>query len=565
MGVQVKMKNFTIKKKMTVTFGTIIVLFCCTVILSIFSLLSTGSEFTSFYNQPYEITNRCGDLRADIQTVAKYVGYSMMEEDADKTAEYVQAAKDKLQDLRDGTAYLMENYSGDKSLIEGYDNSMKSVMEVRDQVFEMALANQNSEAIQLYFSSVMPGFLKASEYLNQIDNAAMEGAAQSYNTAMLLKNVVTVLLLVLSAATLVITCYMSVYMTKSLTGPIKEIESAAKDMALGSLNVEIQYESKDELGSLADSMRTLTGGLSNIIEDIGNILGELANGNFHVTSTCLQNYVQDYVPILTAMRLIRDNLNTTLTQISSASDQVAAAASQMAENSQGLAEGATEQAGAVQELTATVENVASMAEQSAESTQKAYEEVLESARKAKAGSEEMVKLTEAMERISVTSKEIENIITAIEDIASQTNLLSLNASIEAARAGEAGKGFAVVADQIGKLAADSAQSAVNTRELIVKTLEEIEQGNAITGRTSEAFTEMIGNMDEFADVAKETSISSDSQASSLKQVEQGIEQISGVVQSNSASAEEASATSEELSAQAENLKALVGQFRLLDA
>lgn len=560
-----KMKNFTIKKKMTVTFGTIIVLFCCTVILSIFSLLSTGSEFTSFYNQPYEITNRCGDLRADIQTVAKYVGYSMMEEDADKTAEYVQAAKDKLQDLRDGTAYLMENYSGDKSLIEGYDNSMKSVMEVRDQVFEMALANQNSEAIQLYFSSVMPGFLKASEYLNQIDNAAMEGAAQSYNTAMLLKNVVTVLLLVLSAATLVITCYMSVYMTKSLTGPIKEIESAAKDMALGSLNVEIQYESKDELGSLADSMRTLTGGLSNIIEDIGNILGELANGNFHVTSTCLQNYVQDYVPILTAMRLIRDNLNTTLTQISSASDQVAAAASQMAENSQGLAEGATEQAGAVQELTATVENVASMAEQSAESTQKAYEEVLESARKAKAGSEEMVKLTEAMERISVTSKEIENIITAIEDIASQTNLLSLNASIEAARAGEAGKGFAVVADQIGKLAADSAQSAVNTRELIVKTLEEIEQGNAITGRTSEAFTEMIGNMDEFADVAKETSISSDSQASSLKQVEQGIEQISGVVQSNSASAEEASATSEELSAQAENLKALVGQFRLLDA
>ncbi len=120
-----------------------------------------------------------------------------------------------------------------------------------------------------------------------------------------------------------------------------------------------------------------------------------------------------------------------------------------------------------------------------------------------------------MEHITEISKEIGNIITDIEDIASQTNLLSLNASIEAARAGEAGKGFAVVADQIGKLAADSAKSAVNTRDLIDKTLVEIEKGNTITRTTADAFNQIIADMESFAEIAQNTMEKANSQAESL--------------------------------------------------
>ena len=169
-----------------------------------------------------------------------------------------------------------------------------------------------------------------------------------------------------------------------------------------------------------------------------------------------------------------------------------------------------------------------------------------------------------MERISSTSMEIQNIIGSIEDIASQTNLLSLNASIEAARAGEAGKGFAVVADQIGKLAGDSAKAAVNTRDLIEKSLQEIENGNQITEKTVAALNEILEAMNSFEDVAKTSSTNSSEQADMLKQIEQGIEQISGVIQSNSASAEETSATSQELSTQSEGLKNLVGRFKLAE-
>ena len=167
-----------------------------------------------------------------------------------------------------------------------------------------------------------------------------------------------------------------------------------------------------------------------------------------------------------------------------------------------------------------------------------------------------------MERITETSKEIENIIAAIEDIADQTNLLALNASIEAARAGEAGRGFAVVADQIGKLATDSAQSAVMTRELISRSMAEVELGNQMVENTRGSINTVLANMETFANMATGSAEASRAQADMLKQIDSGIEQISGVVQSNTAAAQETSAVSEELSSQAVNLEQMVEKFVL---
>lgn len=559
------LKDMPIGKRMLVTFGVILALFLVTVVLAALSLLSTGSNFTSFYNGAYEVTNKSSDLRGDIQTFAKYVGYSMMTSDEKQTAEYVQAAQDKIQDLRDGTAYMRENFKGDISIIDTYDSIMKGVMDDRDQVLAYALSNENEKAIELYFSKVMPAFVQANECLVQIDESASQSADDTYSFANTQKNVITVILLLLSVITFVATVMMARYLVNSITKPIDEIEKAAKEMAQGSLKAQIAYESEDEMGSLADSMREVMHKTSDIVEDIRVILGNLAEGNFRITSKCIDNYKGDYVPIVDAMRLIRDNLNTTLLEINESTQQVAAGAVQMAENAQGLAEGATEQAGAVEELTATVEAVANMAERSTEQAKQASAQVNESAEKAENSKQDMAELIKAMDRISSTSKEIENIIAEIEDIASQTNLLALNASIEAARAGEAGRGFAVVADQIGKLASDSAQSAVNTKELISKTLDEINVGNKITQKTSQAFEEVIDEMKQFAIVSEESSRTSMDQYESLKQVANGIDQISNVVQSNSAASEETSATSEELSAQADSLESQVRKFQLIEA
>ncbi len=210
----------------------------------------------------------------------------------------------------------------------------------------------------------------------------------------------------------------------------------------------------------------------------------------------------------------------------------------------------------------TIDTVVDMAEDTAKETQNASARVKASANKANEEKEKMNELLTEMEHITEISKEIGNIITDIEDIASQTNLLSLNASIEAARAGEAGKGFAVVADQIGKLAADSAKSAVNTRDLIDKTLVEIEKGNTITRTTADAFNQIIADMESFAEIAQNTMEKANSQAESLEQIGQGIEQLSGVVQGNAASSEENTAISINLAEGAAKMHDRVNIFKL---
>lgn len=349
-----------------------------------------------------------------------------------------------------------------------------------------------------------------------------------------------------------------------MLAPLSEVGEKIREFAGGNLQVEIQSESDDEIGQLAEDARSLLSNFRLIVKDIEYIMSEMAAGNFQVKSNNLDYYKGDFNAMIVAMRTLRDKMNNTLKQINEGSSQVAVGANQMAVSAQSLAEGAAEQAGAVEELTATVENVNIMSKESASNAKTAARETDRAAKDAEAGQQSMQELVEAMGNISNVSIEIQHIIGAIEDIASQTNLLSLNASIEAARAGEAGKGFAVVADQIGKLASDSADSAVETKKLIEKALTEIKNGNDITQRTVEALESIIKSMSAFAEMARSSSDASESQAEMLEQVQSGIEQIANVIQNNSAAAQESSATSEELSAQSDNLKTLVDQFQLHD-
>lgn len=351
-------------------------------------------------------------------------------------------------------------------------------------------------------------------------------------------------------------------LTENILEPLEQLETAADAISHGNLEIDVTYESEDELGSLAQSFRRTSSTLKDVIGDINQLLTEFAKGNLDAKSNNIEIYSGDFNEILNKLKEVETGLSQTIYNVKESSDQVSAGADQLAESAQGLAEGATDQAAALEELTASVNEVASHVEENTESTDRVHDQAKEVAIKADHGTAKMKELIESMKHISDTTNDIQTVIEKIESIASQTNLLSLNASIEAARAGEAGRGFAVVAEQIKELAEESASSAEETRVMLTNSLNQVEIGSSVADETSQFMAEMIEQLDAVVmEVAKIRQVS-DRQAESVKQISQAIEQVNGVVQDNSATSEQVSATSQELSASAEGLDEMISGFKI---
>jgi len=347
---------------------------------------------------------------------------------------------------------------------------------------------------------------------------------------------------------------LGIFISHIISRPVNKMVKTANKLAVGDININVEANTKDEIGSLAESF----------IRIIANIQGyALAAERIAAGDLTVNVDIKSENDLLgkKLSEMVEKN-NEVLTNINNAAEHVASSSKQVSDSSIALSQGATEQASSIEELTASLEEISSQTKLNAENANQVNELAKDAKSNAVQGNEQMKEMLKAMEEINDASSNISRIIKVIDEIAFQTNILALNAAVEAARVGQHGKGFAVVAEEVRNLAARSANAAKETTDMIENSIKKVEDGTEIAKDTANALNEIVNDVEKVANLVDDIAVASNEQATGIGQINQGIIQISQVVQTDSTTSEESAAASEELSSQAALLKKMVSRFSL---
>lgn len=553
------LKNTSIKKKILAAFLTIAFLATGIVIFALMCMNTMREMSGNLYSESYMVSIDAMTVRNDINKMGKDIRNAYMTGEADK---YSLLIDGYIKEINENVSKITELATeSDMLLVNDFNIKFDELIKLSNKTIDLIRSNSmiaaQNEIMGEYDKAYNSAIDAAVNFYNVADSEAAEYNAQ---TTRICNGSITICSVLLGIG-IAVTILLLISLLSSVIKPLKEIEDAANQMAKGSLKVKINYTGKNEIGTVAESMRIIIDGVSSIIDDMDYLLSEMADGNFDVKSKVSEKYIGDYTPILTSLRNINTKLSDTLYQINNAADQVTSSTQQVSEGSQELSQGATQQASAVEELAATLNDVSERVSMTAESTAHAKEFTDTSGKEVDICNEQMNRLVIAMNEITSSSTEIGKIIKTIEDIAFQTNILALNAAVEAARAGAAGKGFAVVADEVRNLASKSAEASKNTAALIENSIRSVEKGMEIANSTAETLGKVVKSASNVVDIVDRISEQTNEQAASISQIAQGIDQISSVIQTNSATAEESAAASEELSAQSDRMRQMIARFK----
>lgn len=471
-------------------------------------------------------------------------------EDAyEKINDYFELNEDVLKNYKDGIITETDQKLYDN--VEALWNTYKPLIL---QAVDYLKAGDAEAAKNVIFGEVSAIGSDLQEAFNAMSEYNINQGKDTSEANLKLVESATIVMIAVIFVGIIIAVILGVYIARIISKPINNMVKTADGLALGDVSVDVEVNTKDEIGKLASSFKTM---IDNIRAQ-ALIAEQIADGNLTVDVAVRSE--KDLLGKKLA-DLVQNN-NEILTEIAAAADQVAVGSKQISDSSVILSQGATEQASAIEELTASLEEISAQTQLNAENAGQANKLVLEAKTDAAQGNVHMKEMLQAMEEINESSSNISKIIKVIDDIAFQTNILALNAAVEAARAGQHGKGFAVVAEEVRNLAARSADAAKETTDMIESSIKKTEDGTKIAKDTADALKKIVDKVDRVAALVNDIANASNEQASGINQINQGIMQVSNVVQNDSATSEEGAAASEQLAGQANLLKEMVSKYKL---
>ena len=560
------MKNLKVALKINLAFTAVLVMTLCLGVTAIGSINNMNVMIDKYAHTTIPAVTELWKARRAIQAIEKRaLETTIVMTEAELTeVESVLVSERKNLDTALTNFFELEPHLVEEKVT--LDMLLDETAQIRARIMNEAwkfTEEGNAEAYKIYHNEYVPVFSKIITELTDLTaeiDVLVEGR---YENAVATKKISVVITAVVLVIAMVIIGLFTRLLARAIVRPVRELDEAAVLLSQGKLNeAKVTYESKDELGELAESVRGLISNLQTIIGDLSYGMKAMSDGDFTVTSNAEEAYVGDLKPLYDSIVRLESHQRGALRQLKISADEVFNGSDQVAAGAQALSQGATEQAAAIEELAASLNDISEQVKETANNALQAKGVSEKSGIETNECNNQMQEMISAMDDINNKSNEISKIIKTIEDIAFQTNILALNAAVEAARAGAAGKGFAVVADEVRNLAGKSAEASQNTATLIEATVAAINRGSKIANTTAASLSKVVEDSQVVVDVVDKIAEAANLQATAISQITIGIDEISGVIQTNSATAEESAATSEELTAQAKTLQNMAQYFKI---
>jgi len=599
------MKNLNVSLKLLTGFGISVLFILIVGIIGERGMNTLNTEYESIIDNHAKPLGNGADILAAVHSLRAELRLCVLNTGKeDKVRETEVLINDWYKIYEENMEEFGKNISEpeDKALLikaaESYAKFKAAMLEVIDRA---RMGEEQEELMKFMLSEALPNANKTAECVTKVveNKKAVLQNSESQGEAIASRLFATTLAIVIASA--VIAVFLGAYISSLISKPLGAAVKMINEMSRGRLNTRLRIDRKDEIGAMARTMDAFAEDLENIvigtmkkisegdlsmkieskdpedeiaaalkstidalraliIDDGGRVLTAAANKDLSQRLT--GDYHGDYAKMKDNINTVVGNLNDALSQVTEAVSQVTSASHEISSGAQSLAEGSNEQASALEEVSSSLEEISSMTKQTAENSNKATALVSEARSAASDGDVSMKRMAEAIRQIKASSDNTAKIIKTIDDLAFQTNLLSLNAAVEAARAGEAGKGFAVVAEEVRNLAIRSADAAKNTESLIEESVKNADSGVIITNEVAKSLEQIVERTDKMGDLIGEIAAASNEQAQGIEQVNKAVAQMNQVTQSNAANSEESASASEELSSQAAELATMVNEFTL---